>query len=194
MKSRTFLTVLLPLFVLTTGCAYTVAFDPEFTYTLDSMEKEESLTVVIDQNTLNKEVTIRSWTSGIANSWDVQPGLMLKQVADIEFPQIFKDYKTADLYEPSLTKDGRMVLELSIPQYAFADFHAIVNVRAKAHGSNGSVLFDNQYREEGFRQKGKMFWAGAFGMKSAIRQSSLDALKKIFIKLREDLNKAMHGT
>ena len=33
-----------------------------------------------------------------------------------------------------------------------------------------------------------MFWAGAFGMKSAIRQSSLDAYKKIFIRLRKDIH------
>ena len=32
-----------------------------------------------------------------------------------------------------------------------------------------------------------MFWGGAFGMKSAIRQSSRDAYKKIFAELRADL-------
>lgn len=32
-----------------------------------------------------------------------------------------------------------------------------------------------------------MFWGGAFAMKSAIRQSLLDAYKKIFAQLRTDL-------
>jgi hypothetical protein len=32
-----------------------------------------------------------------------------------------------------------------------------------------------------------MFWGGAFGMKSAMRQSSLDAYKKVFVELRADL-------
>jgi hypothetical protein len=38
-----------------------------------------------------------------------------------------------------------------------------------------------------------MFWGGAFGMKSAIRQSSLDAYKKIFAQLRADLGIAMQS-
>ncbi len=33
-----------------------------------------------------------------------------------------------------------------------------------------------------------MVWAGAFGMKSAVRVSSLDALKKIFKQIRIDLS------
>jgi hypothetical protein len=38
-----------------------------------------------------------------------------------------------------------------------------------------------------------MFWAGAFGMKSAIRQSSLDAYKKVFAELRTDLTAALRN-
>jgi hypothetical protein len=40
-------------------------------------------------------------------------------------------------------------------------------------------------------QGGKMFWGGAFAMKSAVRQSSFDALKKIFSALRQDLGKVL---
>jgi hypothetical protein len=32
-----------------------------------------------------------------------------------------------------------------------------------------------------------MFWGGAFSMKSAIRQSSIEAYQKIFRQMREDL-------
>jgi hypothetical protein len=125
--------------------------------------------------------------TGIAHTWEAQPGMMLKQVADIEFSQIFKDYQTAQFYEASLNNDNRLVLELSVPHYNFADFHAMVTVQAKANASDSSLLFDKQYTEDGFSQGEKMFWAGAFGMKSAIRQSSLDAYKKIFTSLRRDL-------
>ncbi len=41
--------------------------------------------------------------------------------------------------------------------------------------------------EQGFKQGGKMFWGGAFAMKSAIRQSSFDAYKKVFAALRSDI-------
>ncbi len=52
------------------------------------------------------------------------------------------------------------------------------------------TLFEKTYRAEGVRQGEKMFWAGAFGMKSAVRQSSLDAYKQIFAQLRGDLEAA----
>lgn len=194
MKIRHFSMGLALLFFLTTGCSYNVAFDPTHSYSIDSTLREESITVVIDPHTLNHEVSISSWMAGIANSWNVQPGMMLKQVADIEFPQMFKDYRTADFYEASSQNDQRLALELSIPQYAFANFHATITVQATAHSFDGSRLFDKQYTEEGFGQGGKMFGAGAFGMKSAIRQSSLDAYKKIFIRLRSDLNNTLRGT
>ena len=37
-----------------------------------------------------------------------------------------------------------------------------------------------------------MFWGGAFAMKSAIRQSSYDAYKKVFVKLRADLDAVLY--
>ena len=49
------------------------------------------------------------------------------------------------------------------------------------------MLMEKTYQEEGEGQGGKMFWGGAFGMKSAVRVSSLDALKKIFNQVRIDL-------
>ena len=36
-----------------------------------------------------------------------------------------------------------------------------------------------------------MFWGGAFAMKSAMRQSSFDAYKKVFAELRSDLLKVL---
>lgn len=53
-------------------------------------------------------------------------------------------------------------------------------------------ISDKSYTKEGIRQGGKMFWGGAFAMKSAIRQSSFDAYKKVFENLRNDLNHALH--
>ncbi len=193
MKISHFRIGLVLLFFPMTGC-YHVALDPTYSYSIDSTLREESITVVIDPQTLNQEVSIRSWMVGVGNRWDIQPGMMLKQVADIEIPQMFNDYRTADFYEASLQSDKRLALELSIPQYAFANFHATITVQAIAHGSDGSLLFEKQYTEEGFRQGEKMFWAGPFGMKSAIRQSSLDAYKKIFMRLRIDLTKSLRST
>jgi hypothetical protein len=66
-----------------------------------------------------------------------------------------------------------------------------VAVRAVAYRPRHVLAFDKTYREEGDTQGGKMFWGGPFAMKSAIRQSSFDAYKKVFTKLRGDLATAL---
>ena len=47
-------------------------------------------------------------------------------------------------------------------------------------------------RGVGEMEGAKMFWGGAFAMKSAIRQSSYDAYKKVFEQLRRDLVELIH--
>ena len=64
---------------------------------------------------------------------------MLKQVSDIEFPQVFRDSQTADFYEASLHQDNRTVIEFFVPYYNFADFHAMIAVQAIAHSQDGTV-------------------------------------------------------
>ena len=111
----------------TTGCfSHQVALDPDFSYQIEPSTKKESLTVVIDSQTFHRVVPIKSWMTGIAHTWNAEPGKMLQQVAAIEFPQIFSDYQTADYYEASLHQDDRTVLELFVPYYNFADFHAMI--------------------------------------------------------------------
>ena len=172
--------------ILFSGCAHQISFQ-EVDYSIAAQKFDAGLTAVVDHHTLNNEITIRSFMTGIAHSWNAQPGQMVKQVADIEFPQMVKHYEFSQVFREPQKGSPRITLELTVPQYDFADFQATFNVRAKAYSSEKKVLFDKSYEEIGFSQGAKMFWAGPFGMKSAIRQSSLDALKKIFISLRRDL-------
>jgi hypothetical protein len=163
-------------------------------YDIGTNKQDASITTVIDPDTLNRTVSVRSFMTGIANSWDVQPGEMLKQVADIELPQMFDRYTFATANaEPSSTMPG-VTLQLTIPDYAFSDFHAKITVHATAYAAGHPPLLDKSYSEQGESQGSKMFWAGAFGMKSAIRQSSLDAYKKIFVTLRGDLKRALDAS
>lgn len=177
-------------FILFSGCAHQISFH-EVEYSIAAQKYDTGLTAVIDSNTLNNQVTIRSFMTGIAHSWNAQPGQMVKQLADIEFPQMFKHYEFSEVYREPKNGSPQITLELTVPRYDFANFRATFNVRAKAYSSDKKVLFDNSYTEIGISQGGKMFWAGPFGMKSAIRQSSFDALKKIFISLRRDLEKIL---
>jgi hypothetical protein len=78
-------------------------------------------------------------------------------------------------------------MELSLPHYAFSDFHTTVIIQARVYRPGKTLVFDRSYREEGESQGGKMVAAGAFGMKSAVRQSSFDAYKKAFARIRADI-------
>ncbi len=187
MTTRIRLYVLLFLSVLASaGCHHRNPIQ-DIDYSVGAKHYDAALVVVIDSATLSNTVPIRSYMTGIANSWDAQPGMMLKQVADVEFPQMFKHYEVAGSYkEPSESKSG-LTLRLTVPQYNFADFRATVTVRAIAYGAGKNVLFEKTYTEQGFTQGAKMFWAGPFAMKSAVRQSSFDAYKKVFAALRSDI-------
>jgi hypothetical protein len=176
---------------LTAGCAHQVTFDKPESYVVSGARQSAGVTAVIEPATLTNKVPIRSFMTGAAHSWEVEPGDMLKQVADIELPQMFAQYKSASEYAEPAPGPRWVVLELAIPSYAFEEFHAIVSVKATAYERGRKVLLQKTYKAEGEAQGAKMFWAGAFGMKSAIRQSSLDAFKKVFAELRADLEAAL---
>lgn len=172
--------------LLASGCHYDIRFE-DINYSTQSQLYDASLVAVIDPQTLEKVVTIQSWATGIANSWDARPGEMLRQVSDIELPQMFKYYRLSPVYEEPHEDTNRLTMELSIPHYAFSDFHTTVIIQARVYRPGKTLVFDRSYREEGDSQGGKMVAAGAFGMKSAVRQSSFDAYKKAFARIRGDL-------
>ena len=172
-----------------TGCAHQVSFQDAH-YESGAKQQAASVVAVIDQDTLDNKVAIRSFMTGIAHSWEAQPGDMLKQVADIELPQMYASYEFSTQDKEPAGEGAGLILDFSIPSYVFEDFHATVKVNVVAKARGGRLLFEKTYDAEGVTQGKKMFWGGAFGMKSAIRQSSLDAYKQVFAKLRNDLESA----
>lgn len=168
------------------GCAHSISFQ-DLQYDISSNRYDESVITVIDSDTLDSTVSIRSLTTGIAHSWDARPGQMLKQITDIELPQMFKKYKFSESIIFASQENRGLTLVMTIPEYQFRDFHAFFTVNLVVYTQNKEKVLERRYREKGSAQGGKMFWAGAFGMKSAVRQSSLAALKKIFQQIRSDL-------
>jgi hypothetical protein len=179
--------------VLATGCiSHPVTFQ-DAKYVTDAHKNNASIVAVIDQNTLSKKVTIHSFTTGIGNNWDALPGDMLKQVADIELPQMFGEYQFSTK-DPAPSGSGPgVVLALTLPDYKFANYHAYITVNAVCKARDGHLLFEKSYQQEGNAQAGKMVFGGAFAMKSAVRQSSLQAYRQIFTELRGDMQKALDG-
>lgn len=174
------------LLLLATGCHHDIRFE-EVAYSTGSKQYDAGLVAVISPETLGQVLAIKSWATGIANSWDARPGEMLRQIADVEFPQMVKSYRLSGQYDEPKEGASRLTVELSVPHYAFSDFHTTVVVQARVYRPGHALAFEKSYREEGDSQGGKMVGAGAFGMKSAVRQSSFDAYKKVFAKLRADL-------
>jgi hypothetical protein len=168
------------------GCHHDIRFE-DIGYSTGGQVHDAGLVATIHPSTLDQVVSIRSFATGIAHSWDARPGEMLRQIADVEFPQLFKYYRIAPQYEEPQQGVSRLTAELSISHYAFSDFHATVVIQARVYRAGRVLVFDRSYREEGTSQGGKMIGTGAFGMKSAVRQSSFDAYKKVFAKLRADL-------
>lgn len=185
--STVFSRLLLPILVIfLTGCTFPIAFH-ELDYDVSTRKYDESVIAVIDQDTLERTVSIRSFLTGIAHRWDARPGQMLKQVADIELPQMFNNYQFSKSPVFASEKDGGLTLAMTIPTYEFKNFHAYFSVHVAAYAHDKDKLFERTYTEEGIGQGAKMSWAAAYGMKSAVRQSSLSALKSIFQRMRADL-------
>ncbi len=172
------------------GCHHSISFQ-EIGYPIQQDMHAKSLAVILDAETLEKTVSIRSFMAGIAHRWDAKPGLMLKQIADVEFPQMFEEYSVNGSPGEEIAGNGPLVLEMTVPEYKFEDCKATVTVRAIGYRKEDEILLDETYVREGPSQGAKMYHAGAFGMKSAVRQSSFDAFRGIFAMLREDLSEVL---
>lgn len=159
----------------------------QVSYTVPVTAPDDGAVAVIEPFTATRVVPIRSYMAGAGNSWEIQAGVMLTQVADIELGQMFGRYSRMPSYEEPAQGAHRLTVVLTMPHYTFNDFRADVSVHAAVFGPGKTPVFERAYTGVGDSQGGKMFFAGAFGMKSAIRQSSLDAFQQIFQQLRSDL-------
>ena len=66
-----------------------------------------------------------------------------------------------------------------------------MTVRARAYRPPRELVFDTSYTEEGGGQGGKMSWGGPFVLNSVVRGSSLEAYRKVFVRLRADLARVL---
>jgi len=179
------------------GCTHLIAFneaDPSWHYAIGGTRHDgAALVAVVDQKTIAATYPFRAFSTGIAQKWVAEYGKMLAQVSDVELPQLVGVYARSSSYQEPSTGDPRLTLDLSVPSYTFANYHATVTVHVDAYGTNKTPLFSNSYTGNGANEAGKMVGLGAFGQMSAVRQSSLDAFKDAFAKMRPDILAVLEG-
>ena len=163
----------------------------DIAHTIRATKHDTPIVTVIDGNTLGKTISFRSGTAFWLHRYDVKPGVMLKQMADAELPQMFAHYEAVTAAPPPTAGNRPVTLVLTVPQYRFSGFHATATVHATAYAPNGKRLFDKDYTQAGDSQSGKMVWGGAYAIPSAVRNSTYDAYERIMVDLRQDLDRAL---
>ncbi|HEV7733133.1 MAG TPA: hypothetical protein VGR62_13265 [Candidatus Binatia bacterium] len=173
-----------------TGCTHTIAFDTDATWHYrvgTPRQAGAALVAVIDEATLADTYDFRAFSTGIAQKWVAQDGRMLGQIADVEFPQVVEFYQRSTTYKDPDRGDPRLTVVLSLPEYAFKDYRAKVRIHVEAFAPDRRLLLSKDYAGDGDSQAGRMIGLGAFGQKSAVRQSSLVAFRNAFDAMRADL-------
>lgn len=138
----------------------------------------------LTENTVAHSKKITSWTTGIGNSWEIK----FQEVVDATLKS--DDYtKALGKLEKhtSESKKGRY-LRVNLVDYDFRDHRAFIDLKLEVI-NNGKSIFSKVYSSKGRSQGGKMFWAGAMGMKNAIQQSTMFAVNEIFEKFTAELKK-----
>ena len=152
--------------------------------TLQLPKNDYKIAYSMDSNAQQHQKKIRSFAAGAANSWTIEFAPMLEATlnsADLKqaFAGISKDSESA-----------AALLEFKLGEYDFRDHRAVIRLDVTATRlQDNKQLFTKTYESKGKSQGGKMFFAGAFGMKNAIQQSTKMAMDDIVTNIVSDLNK-----
>jgi hypothetical protein len=142
---------------------------------------------LLTQNTINHHYEFRAAMTGYAHLWIVEFGKMMETTLEsADMQAAFKRLTKA-------VGDGTssaMIMKYDLIDYQFEGFEARVKLRVSV-AKTGVTIFDKTYFEKGLSQGGKMFWAGAFGMKNAIQQSTKSAIDKVLIQSLNDMNSSV---
>jgi hypothetical protein len=177
--------------VLTTGCVHhQISFnteEPTWHYLIDGSAIDVPIVVSVPTETQAADLEISSFAAGLAHRWHANYGKMFMQALEVELSQLFPSHTLST----SRASPGSYHLHLDIPSYAYSGFAARTTVEAVLTDPSGAELLRKRYEATGKSGTGKVVGLGAFGMKSAIRQSTLDAYRQIFGRLRADLRSSL---
>lgn len=117
-------------------------------------------------------------------------GKMFLQTLNIEIPQISSVYQISEGPSSNIPADA-VIINLDVVDYQFSDFQARVGVDARASGPDGKVLLHRKYSSQGeswVTQARSTPVGTRFVLQAAVRNSTLDAYKKVLQKFRDDLD------
>ena len=80
--------------LLLVGCHHQIRFE-DIGYSLEQKQLDAGLIAVVTPGTIAQGHPIHTIMTGAAHTWEARPGEMLKQIAEVEFPQMFRYYRTA---------------------------------------------------------------------------------------------------
>lgn len=80
---------------------------------------DAGLIAVVTPQTLAQGKQIHSIMTGAVHTWEARPGEMLQQIAEVEFPQMLRYYRTAIEYQEPKEGDKPLIVELLVQHYNF---------------------------------------------------------------------------
>lgn len=189
LRSAAFLAVL----TLTTGCSIMHPVADDYNQYLSKNQgatKFETAKVAnqyfLPAATQNHRYEFRSMTTGHANVWVVEFGKVLDATLQSKDVTDALGNLTKAAAE---SQGGNSTIVFDLQKYTFVDHGAHIALTISVKNANGEA-FKKTYNASGKTQGGKMFWAGAFGMKNAVQQSTKYAMDQIMADFIRDLKAA----
>jgi hypothetical protein len=185
---------LVPIFILTfftASCAHHVSKDYKQYLQNNSGEARKLTKVdvgdsyVLSKTSIEHSSIISSFTAGAGNTWVVK----FEDIIDATLNSVDYRAKLGTLKKVNSPVGTDKTLKVDLLRYDFEDHRAKITMNLLVM-KGSKVLFEKQYQARGKSQGGKMFWAGAFGMKNAIQQSTMYAINQIFNDFTADFKKS----
>lgn len=159
------------------GCVYNVDFKTPDQYKY-SMALPLNVGFHMNKTLVGQMYSGRAVSSGIANRWDVPVGKVTHDYAISYLKGGFTGFTDLDALDKSDGYDA--VIEVTEINYYMQGQAAHSDITITAHDRSGRKLVDKKYHSDGPSGFGRVFAAGAFAQKSAIRQSTHVVMEKIF--------------
>jgi len=137
-------------------------------------------------STQDHRYEFRAATTGYANVWVMEFGKVLD--ATMQSKDVVNAFGGMSKATTE-TRGAGNTLVFELQSYTFEDFGAHVALTISVKNANGEV-FKKTYKADGKSQGAKMFFAGAFGMKNAVQQSTKLATDQIITQFIRDLKES----